>query len=236
MRLKNLSRFAMKQISLPQRGRPILLALMLASAASCGLVFLRLLFTGQFQFWYLPANLALAWIPLFFSFTVYGLFQRGTRGGVRICLYAFLWLIFLPNAPYIVTDLIHLHPRPPVPIWFDMMTIVSFAGTGFLLGFTSLYVMQRIVAETFGRAAGWLFVLLVLGLTGLGIYIGRFLRWSSWDLLVSPMRLATDLVQQFSHPCSHPAPILYTFLFAKVCLVGYLTLYAMTHLKLEEEN
>jgi uncharacterized membrane protein len=136
----------------------------------------------------------------------------------------------------IVTDLIHLHPRPPVPIWFDMMTMVSFAGTGFLLGFTSLYVMQRIVAETFGRAASWLFVLGVLGLTGLGIYIGRFLRWSSWDLLVNPIRLAADLFQQFSHPRSHPAPILYTFLFAKVCLLGYLTLYAMTHLRLEEES
>src|SRR3989442_1573733 len=121
----------MKQISVSQRTRPILLSLALASAASCGLVFLRLLFTGQFQFWYLPANLALAWIPLFFSFAVYGLYQRGTHRGVHFWLCAFLWLIFLPNAPYIVTDLIHLHPRPPVPIWIDMMTIVSFAGTGF---------------------------------------------------------------------------------------------------------
>jgi uncharacterized membrane protein len=143
-----------------------------------------------------------------------------------ILLAILLWLLFFPNAPYILTDLLHLaHPRPDVPLWFDMLLIIWFAWTGLLLGLVSLFLMHGIVIREFGRVIGWGFVLAVGILSGLGVYIGRFLRWNSWDLLLQPLVRISDLMYYAAHPSMQS--IIFIGGFSAFFLTLYVTLYTL---------
>ena len=98
-----------------------------------------------------------------------------------------MWLAFFPNAPYILTDFLHLGSMGDiVPGWYDVLLLYWFAWTGLILGIVSLYLMQEIVTRGLGTAAGWVFVVVAAGLGSFGIYLGRFLRWNSWDLVRRP--------------------------------------------------
>src|SRR5204862_669086 len=99
------------------------------------------------------------------------------------------WLLFFPNAPYIFTDLIHLTTGFYNHFWVDMVLILLCALIGLVLGFVSLYLMQSVVTRMVGRAASWLFIAAVAGLGSFGIYLGRFLRFNSWDIVFKPVDL-----------------------------------------------
>ena len=114
---------------------------------------------------------------------------RHARRGVglsRLLPLAALWLLFLPNAPYLLTDLIHLGSRDDAPLWFDLVLFSAFAWTGAFLGFLSIYLMQVVVRRTHGALLGWALVGGSLLASGFGIYLGRSLRWNSWDFVTSP--------------------------------------------------
>src|SRR6185295_15605158 len=113
-----------------------------------------------------------------------------------------LWLLFLPNAPYILTDLLHLTAQSPAPAWYDLALLLSCAGTGLLVGYLSLIDVHDIVAASLGKAMGWLLALSSLFLSGFAIYLGRFLRWNSWDVLTRPTILF-DIADGVVHPASH---------------------------------
>src|SRR6185436_9690308 len=144
----------------------------------------------------------------------YRVYQSGPGNGWRLFAYAFAWLIFFPNAPYIFTDLTHLMSRHSGHFWVDLVLILLFAWTGFLLGFLSLYLMQSLVARRLGGAAGWVFIAVVAGLSGFGIYVGRFLRWNSWDVLLNPVGLFRDLAQWAANPLGHSNASVFPVLFA----------------------
>jgi uncharacterized membrane protein len=147
------------------------LALLLASALGVALFCARALVTQRLDYIFLVWNLILAWSPLFFSGAAALVYLwRGHKSFAFIGC-AILWLLFLPNAPYIVTDFVHLRPRPPVPLWLDIFLIMSFAGTGLLLGFVSLNIMHRIAAHAYGWRTGWAFTAGALALCGFGLYL-----------------------------------------------------------------
>jgi len=172
------------------------IALTLVSFFSLALVLVRILYSGRFTYIFLNWNLFLAWLPLLFAV----LAVRWQKRPFLAMAMAFLWLLFLPNAPYLVTDLIHLEARAPVPLWYDMILLLDFALLGLFLGFISLRLVHGLVSGRFGSAAGWIFVLAVLGISGLGVFIGRFLRWNSWDLFLRPLPLLTDVLSQLTEP------------------------------------
>ena len=207
-----------------------LLALMLATGVSVALVIGRAWSSGHAAYLTLVWNLFLAWAPLLFALGVCREQRAGRRRGWRLWAYSALWLLFFPNAPYIFTDLVHLNRWLHVHYWPDLTMILLVALTGFLVGFVSLYLMQSVVAQRFGRAAGWLFILVVTGLSGLGVYIGRFLRWNSWDVFVHPVNLSRDLGHLAAHPVANAHSFVFQGLFATFVLFGYLMLYALTHL------
>ncbi len=131
------------------------------------------------------------------------------------------WLLFLPNAPYMVTDLLHLRPRAGVPLWYDALLLFTFAWAGCVLGFASLSVVHRRVEAWLGRAAGWAVVGGVGLLSGFGIYLGRFLRWNSWDVLTRPGALAEDVLVRVLRPADHPRTWAITLLFALFMWCAY---------------
>lgn len=167
---------------------------------------------GTRHYAFLGWNLILATIPYVAALA----FERlGTERPRRIALLlaGAVWLLFLPNAPYLVTDLMHLGARPPVPIWFDALLVVSVTGTGVLLGCASVAIVQRTLARAIGRPWALSLTVLACMLSGFGVYLGRFRRWNSWDLLTDPTSLLVDVVARLAAPASHPRMLAVSLLY-----------------------
>ncbi len=218
------------------RGRAVLTlaALVFASAADLSMVAARSYYLGRDTYHFLIWNLALAWIPMVCAFVTYRIHLRGRRPNFLFAVCALAWFFFFPNAPYIVTDFVHLQHQPPVPLWFDLLTIASFAWTGLCLGYLSLYLMQEVVRVHLGRWTSWVFVVVMLGLGAAGVYAGRFLRWNSWDVVRDPKALArgtVKLVEENGGQLGVVAFVSVAFLFL---LTTYCATFALTHL--HEEN
>jgi uncharacterized membrane protein len=173
-------------------------------------------------------NLFLAWIPFMLAYFAHLVSWRRSTLYFVIPVIAFLWLIFFPNAPYILTDLQHLgQPSAGAPLWYDVVIFIWFSWTGMLLGIVSPSLMQEIIKREMGRVAGWAFVLIVSVMTGVGLYLGRFVRLNSWDILQNPGEIASNIPEWFGDPSRRSVGfiMLYTLFFIFV----YLTLYAFGH-------
>lgn len=219
-RLHQLHRFMVKQSLYP-----IVLSSLLACGIFAGRVYLSRSLTYRFLAW----NLFLAWVPYVCSLWIAYLCRHQTRSWWYLVIPAGLWLIFFPNAPYLLTDLWHLRTRPPVPAWYDLGMFIAFAWTGCFLAIVSLRVMQMQVKTRMGWLASWIFVMATLGLSGLGIYMGRFLRWNSWDLVLHPRGILADVTAWLVHPRGHLQMYGFTLLFTAVLLVCYLTFTSLQH-------
>ncbi len=192
-----------------------LLPLALASGLAVGLLGARIVRAEQGTFSFLVYNLALAWIPWVASLLCVRARGAWLAGGLVG------WLLFFPNASYIVTDFVHLKLRPPIPLWYDVGMLAAFAWAGLLLAVTSLSAVHRRVERALGKAAGWVFVLLASGLSGLGIYLGRFWRLNSWDVLFAPSEIARGLVAMALHPLGHPRAWGVAVMFGALTFVVY---------------
>ena len=185
----------------PNERLVVLSGLGVASALCLGLELYREHHYGAFGFRFLVWNLILAWIPLLFGLLVYDRYQRGSRLLMLAPALA-LWLLFLPNAPYIVTDFVHLSAASPSPLWLDGVELSAFAWTGMLLGFVSLYLVHAVARHRFGPAPSWVGVLGVLALVSVGVYLGRVKRWNSWDLLTQPGARLAQLHAHLGDPAA----------------------------------
>ena len=211
-----------------------ILALVLASILSCALVVVRAYYSGTTAYVFFFWNLFLAWVPVGAALLFYGLAALPSRNWALLLVAAVIWFLFFPNAPYIVTDLVHLREAPPVPYWYDIICVMAFAQTGLFLGYLSLYLMQEVIRAWMGRWVGWLFALAMLGASAFGVYLGRFLRWNSWDLLRNPAGIALFTFEGVQNPSLQS--IGFTGLFAVFFLFLYITLYTFGHLLLERQG
>jgi uncharacterized membrane protein len=213
-----------------ERAVPVL-AVTFASAVSMMLLVGRIVWTHRMGYALLAWNLFLAWLPLLFALLACEKYEQGSGRSRGFYVLAAFWLLFFPNAPYIFTDLFHLTGRFYEHFWLDMTLILLFALTGLVLGFLSLYLMQSVVARMFGRVTSWLFVVGVACLSSFGIYLGRFLRFNSWDIIFKPVELSQGISASLTDSLTRPAPFAFQALFATFLFISYLMLYALTHLK-----
>ena len=190
------------------------------------LVGVRLLLTGSGFGLFLAWNLVLAAVPLVASTLLVRLDRRGAGGAVLLALGA-LWLLFFPNAPYILTDLVHLQARPPVPLWYDLGLLLSAAGVGLLSAYVSLADVQGVVARRWGARAGWAAAVGSLFLAAFGVYLGRVLRWNSWDVATAPLGVARDVLGPVLDPGAHLVAVVVTLVFGGMLTAGYVALRAM---------
>ena len=198
--------------------------LLLGTGLSAFLLAARIVRSEQTTHTLLIWNLFLAWVPYLASLWASSLYRRHPERPWLLLAPGAVWLAFFPNAPYMLTDLWDITLRTPVPFWYDVGLLSLFALTGLLLGVVSLRIMQRLVAAHAGRWLSWLFCLVVVGLSGLGIYLGRFLRWNSWDLVLHPDEVLADIVTRLASPMDHAQTFGFTLLYAAIVLVVYLTL------------
>jgi len=173
--------------------------LILSCLFSIVIVVFRIVYTGQWLFVWLCWNLFLAAVPYLLTRTAIRRPAWIERNGYFLLLFV-VWLIFLPNSFYIITDLFHLEDRKVVPLWFDLALIFSFAWNGILFGIVSVRQMERMLVCKWPQLREWQFVVPVMMLNALGVYIGRYLRYNSWDVIADPFQLGGDLTYLLVHP------------------------------------
>lgn len=181
--------------------RPINQLLLVLVIACFGLSIFRVLYSESAHYLFLVWNLFLAFVPLLIVQLPF--FER-SKSFFTFSFIAFCWLLFFPNAPYILTDLFHLSENSTMPIWYDLVLILLYAWTGLLAGFYSLKIIeQKLQLFVTGRWRQFGIIGLIF-LSSFGIYLGRYLRFNSWDLLKDPGSLLAQVFDRFSHPMDHP--------------------------------
>jgi uncharacterized membrane protein len=175
----------------------------------------RAMWTGSPGYIFLNWNLFLAMIPWLISSGM-----KTTRYAAWSWVVALpAWLLFFPNAPYILTDLFHLRRHPGM--WFDLVLILSFAWTGLLFGLLSLKHIEEVLVQRLGNTRALVISAVFLFMCAFGIYLGRYERWNSWDMLHQPLSLLADIADRFIHPQNHPRTWGMTLLFGLMLNMMY---------------
>ena len=191
-----------------------------ASVLSVAALLVEIHQTGNSFYRFLVWNLFLAWVPVAAALVCHT--------AARLRAYGFslgagvIWLLFFPNAPYMLTDYIHIREAPvPSPLWWDALMLSSFVWTALMLGFFSLYLMQDVWRAGIGRFGSWLLAALALGVGSFGVYLGRFVRLNSWDALLHPRTVAHIIAAQLENPVEQPRLIGVIGLLTGFMLIAY---------------
>jgi uncharacterized membrane protein len=176
--------------------------LVMSMGFSCLLVCARILYTKRLTFDFLVWNLFLAFLPYLLTRTM-ALKPNWVQGRTAFFISLIVWLFFIPNSFYILTDLFHLNDhyndRRAAP-WFDLLMIVSFAWNGLVLGIGSVFQMERLIRKRFTIPTGLAFVYPLMWLIALGVYIGRYMRYNSWSTITHPFNLIIDIGEMLFRP------------------------------------
>lgn len=196
--------------------------LFLLTMCCFGLSLFRVGYSGSMKYLFLNWNLFLAFIPWFLTTLLY-LFPNWTKSNLLLWMMGLSWLVFFPNAPYILTDLFHLHSMSNMPVWYDLILILAFAWTGILFGFLSLWDFEKLLATKMTKR--WIPIISIglLFLSSFGIYLGRYLRWNSWDLLNRPMAVLQDVGDRVIYPLEHTRTWGVTFFMGILLVLMYVS-------------
>lgn len=203
----------------------IILALIGNSFLASSLLALRFIYSEHLTYAFLLWNLLLAWIPLLCALAMYSWHTYHPNSYIQLGLLGAIWLLFFPNAPYIVTDMLHifyLGTANQVPLWYDIIILLSFALNGLWLGFISLFIVEEVCSRILSPVVVWLIMTLVLFLASFGIYLGRFLRWNSWDIL--------NIIGPIGH-LTQPRTVVFTLSYFAVLFSTYVTFRALMTLR-----
>lgn len=178
--------------------------LLISCLFSCVLVCTRVLITNQFTYLFLIWNLFLAIIPYLISEWLsmnIPVIENKWKRSITLLL----WLLFIPNSFYILTDLVHLDHFNSAPKWFDLLLLLSFSWNGLVLGILSIRKVELIAGLSISgnfkfRNLKPLFLFVIMWLNAFGIYIGRYLRFNSWDIIMQPFSLLAEMIQLIIHP------------------------------------
>lgn len=171
-----------------------LLLLMLLSFLAVFFHLVRILFNAPVDF-SLDWNLFLSWIPLITAFLADNLTKRFGHIPVILTLLSVAWLLFFPNAPYMITDLAHLTVDYQRDLtWHDTIMLFSYAEVSLFNGLVSLYWIHRSWRRVFERKTANTLLMVSLPLAGFGVYLGRVRRMNSWDIIHEPKAILDHLI------------------------------------------
>ncbi|HET6733745.1 DUF1361 domain-containing protein [Mycobacterium sp.] len=169
-------------------------------------------------------NLFLAWIPVLFAARFAVVHRR-----VWLLPLGLVWLVFLPNSPYLVTDLVHL--RYGANLWRHVLQYGFAAWTGIILGVVSMRLVHERIEREFGRIAGWTTVIVSVGLCAIGVVIGRFHRWNSWDLVAQPDAVVASTLEWVRSPLAYVQSTGVGLAVAAFFGLAYLTIWSLQELR-----
>jgi uncharacterized membrane protein len=202
--------------------------LMVASLVSIGLYAGGAFRNANLAYSYMLWNLFLAWIPLLMALALLRMLRKKRWSSWQGIGLSLLWLIFLPNSFYMVSDLIHLQDEPRVDVLYDAVMLTSFVLNGLILGYISLYLFhlefkKRLPARTARNMVGS-----ILLLCSFAIYLGRELRWNTWDVVVNPAGILFDISDRFLNPATYPEMFIITGIFFVLLATLYYVLWNVT--------
>jgi uncharacterized membrane protein len=196
------------------------LAPFILGAAFVALFVVRAGWSGRLTYFFLFWNLFLATVPWALAHAARVADARNKRWLAWALLVP--WLLFLPNAPYVLTDFVHLHERPPVALWYDAALLATASLTGLAFAVVSLRIAHDFVRARAGELAGWSTVAVACGASGFGIWLGRFERLNSWDVVADPAAVIHDTLAVAIHPVSNTRAVVVTTVFALLFGAAYL--------------
>lgn len=213
---------------------PFIKGFTIATTFSTLLLLIKIAETESTSFLFLVWNLFLGCIP--YGITLVLSFKKIYKNRFLFGVGFLIWLVFLPNSPYILTDLQHIRViSTPQSVWFDVLMILSFAINGLLIGFASLQIMQQLLLENFSKRTTHFITSSTLLLCGFGIYLGRVLRWNSWDIIDSPMNILGDIAQRILFPMNHIKTWSFTIGFGGFLIITYYLIQYYQQLNLKKE-
>lgn len=183
--------------------RRSLLSLALPSLLCIGLVGLRWDITGTWHYWFVLENLALAWLALIFAWLLARNLKKMPWNSLPNITLSLLWLVFLPNTWYVLTDFIHIGPSGEISQLYDIVLIASLVVAGFSLGFASLYKVHTELIQRFSRRKAAAAVTIILLVASFAIYLGRDLRWNTWDVVTNPTGITLDVSDRVVNPLAY---------------------------------
>ena len=198
------------------------------SIASIALLLLRVKITHSMYLLFLIWNLFLAIIPYVLSSNIYNNFFDSTKK-IQNIISLFIWLLFIPNTFYILTDFTHVHFKSVFQFGLDILIFTSFSLAGFYAGLLSFNQIHQLTIAKYGRKIGNLFIIFISFLSAFGIYLGRVLRFNSWDIISKPIALTYRSIQALFNL----ETFIYTFQLGIIILISYLLFY---HLKQNKFN
>ncbi|KAM9862176.1 hypothetical protein ACI1US_01926 [Leucobacter sp. BZR 635] len=152
---------------------------------------------------------------------------------VVVAVLGIAWLLMLPNASYLITELNQSHRKEddPVPLWYDIILVISLAMSGVINTIVNVFVAQMLYgvvmfddrALSFFRPRSMILLVTVLLLIGLGMYLGRYLRLNSWDVQ-HPIAFVRKVVAHFRERGNALACLGFTLTYAIFIGILYLTI------------
>jgi uncharacterized membrane protein len=196
----------------PREGR-YLLSVGLLSFVCLALLAVRILVTGTNRYGFVVENLALAWVSLIFCWLLVKNLARESWLNWKNIILTIFFLAFLPNTWYVLTDFIHLTSTSEISLLYDIALLNFFVLSGFIIGCTCLYLFHLELLKRLSNWTSWLIILVIILLSGFAIYIGRDLRWSSWDIVNDPGGFLASVSDRVIDPFGHPRALNVTGIF-----------------------
>lgn len=181
------------------------------------------------RYWFLLWNLFLAWLPLLFAWWLVKRLKHSRWSDTGNIALTFLWVGFLPNSFYIVSDLIHLEATGEVSLLYDAVMFTSFIFNGYVAGYMSLLLVHDRLLKRISRIRAHAIVAAVLLACSFAIYLGRNLRWNTWDVLVNPAGILFDVSDRFINPAAHPQAFVTTVTFLLLLGSIYIVIWQFVH-------
>lgn len=226
----------MKNKTSTSKFQSVFIPVLLSTALSVGLFLFRYLDSQSSRYWFLLWNLLLAWLPVLFITLLIRWLQKGRWLSWKGILLSVLWLTFLPNTFYLVTDFIHLKPTTEVSLLYDGVMFMTFAWNGLLLGFITVYIFHRELLKRLPVRRATEIIAGVFILSGFAIYLGRYLTWNTWDLVVNPAGILVDLSNRIVQPSLYPNTFTTTAIFAVTLPVLYYSIYGLIRSAMNERD
>jgi len=215
-------------VLLQRYGRRFLLAIGTLSVACLTIWVIRVLLTGNTRFSFIISNLVLAWVSLVFAVLLVRGLQKDRWLSSRNILLSVLWLAFLPNTWYVLTDFIHIYPSGEISQLYDIVLISLLVFTGFAIGFASLFLIHRELMLRFSKAKSYAFIEAIVLVASFAIYLGRDLRWNSWDVIANP-GLFVNVSDSILDPFGNPRALNVTLLFFTLISLLYFSFWLFTY-------
>lgn len=208
----------------------LITVILFSNGVSLFLFMLRIVGAGNIDYWFMFWNLLLAWVPVGLSWQlVKYLGQKSWREPVAVGL-TLLWLAFLPNSFYMISDLVHLQQTGDIGILFDVVLLVSFIWNGLLAGFISLVTIHRALVRRVPELRAHYLIAAVLLANSFAIYLGRSLRWNSWDVITNPGGLLFDVSERAINPFTYPEAFVTTGTFFLLLGSTYMVIWQFAQL------